>query len=75
MKKKYKFSKYDYILAAVLIIGCAVRILFIGQFPAGLNQDEASSGYEAFSVMNYGIDRNGIDMRHAFSETERGDIF
>lgn len=61
MKKKYKFSKYDYILAAVLIIGCAVRILCIGQFPAGLNQDEASNGYEAFAVMNYGIDRNGVE--------------
>lgn len=61
MKNRYRFSKYDYILAAVLLIGCAVRILFIGQCPAGLNQDEASNGYEAFAVMNWGIDRNGVE--------------
>ncbi|MBQ6896494.1 MAG: glycosyltransferase family 39 protein, partial [Oscillospiraceae bacterium] len=61
MEKRFKFSKYCYILAAILITGFAVRLLFIGQFPTGLNQDEASSGYEAYAVMNYGIDRNGVE--------------
>ena len=28
----------------------------------GLNQDEASAGYEAYSLMKYGEDRNGIKM-------------
>ncbi|MDR0818126.1 MAG: glycosyltransferase family 39 protein [Oscillospiraceae bacterium] len=27
--------------------------------PPGLNQDEASSGYEAWAILHYGIDRNG----------------
>ena len=61
MKKQFKFSKEQYFLIFILLIGCAIRLLFVGQFPAGLNQDEASSGYEAFSVMNYGIDRNGVE--------------
>ena len=61
MKKFFNLNKYQYILIAILLIGCAVRIFGIVQLPAGLNQDEASSGYEAFSVLNYGIDRNGTE--------------
>ena len=36
------------------------RLILIGQVPYGLNQDEASAGYEAWSILNYGIDRHGI---------------
>ncbi len=45
--------------AALILLGAALRLLFIGAFPPGLNQDEASAGYEAWSLLNYGMDRNG----------------
>ncbi len=43
-----------------LMIGCLTRVSFLDLLPGGLNQDEASSGYDAFSIMTYGIDRNGM---------------
>jgi hypothetical protein len=43
----------------LLIIGISVRIFLFGSIPPGLNQDEASTGYDAFSILNYGVDRNG----------------
>ena len=58
-KKSFKqVSKLDLILIIILIIGMLIRIVGIGCFPNALNCDEASSGYEAFSILNYGIDRN-----------------
>ncbi|MGL4986065.1 MAG: hypothetical protein ACRC5H_02880 [Treponemataceae bacterium] len=51
-----KFFKIS--LSLIFIIGMCVRILFISEFPMGFDQDEASAGYDAFSILNYGIDRN-----------------
>ena len=48
----------------ILIIGILVRIIGISHMPNALNCDEASDGYEAFSILNYGIDRMGIDYLH-----------
>jgi 4-amino-4-deoxy-L-arabinose transferase-like glycosyltransferase len=42
-----------------LLVGVAARIADFGATPPGLNQDEASIGYEAWSLLHYGIDRNG----------------
>lgn len=42
----------------ILIIGMLIRIVGIADMPNALNCDEASAGYEAFSILNYGIDRN-----------------
>jgi len=36
-----------------------LRFAALGSFPPGLNQDEASTGYEAWSILHHGIDRNG----------------
>ena len=43
----------------IFVIGFLVRIIAIDSVPNGLNVDEASIGYEAYSILNYGIDRNG----------------
>ena len=53
--------KNKFILAEILLflLGFIVRTVGIQYFPIGLNTDEASSGYEAYSILNYGIDRNG----------------
>lgn len=43
----------------ILIIGILIRFIGITTIPNALNCDEASAGYEAYSILNYGIDRNG----------------
>jgi len=57
----YEFIlKYEHILLCLLItVGIVVRLFGIADTPVGLNQDEASTGYEAFSILTSGMDRNG----------------
>lgn len=52
-------NRYEIIIYILLVIGFAVRLINIQNLPNGLNVDEASSGYEAYAISNYGIDRNG----------------
>lgn len=59
MRKKLSECKFEIMICVLLILGCLVRSLGIQAVPQGLNCDEASAGYEAFSLLNYGIDRNG----------------
>ena len=59
MKFLEKVNKTDIVLFIILIIGILIRIVGIADMPNALNCDEASSGYEAFSILHYGIDRNG----------------
>ena len=60
LKEKLKtYSKTDLVLILILIIGILIRIVGIDKMPNALNCDEASSAYEAYSMLNYGIDRNG----------------
>lgn len=35
------------------------RVILIGIYPGGINADEAFAGYEAWSVLNYGVDSWG----------------
>lgn len=42
-----------------LALGVFARVYKFGAVPAGLNQDEAFAGYEAWSLLNYGIDTAG----------------
>ncbi len=54
-----KENKIRFILLCVLIIGSLVRIVGIDKIPNALNADEASSGYDAYAIMKYGMDRAG----------------
>ena len=60
MKRTGEFILRHEALFAVLLIICGalLRTLYIGACPAGFNQDEASAGYEAWSLLHYGVDRN-----------------
>lgn len=40
-------------------VAFALRVSFVDLLPRGFNQDEASIGYEAWSILHYGIDRKG----------------
>lgn len=53
-------NRYEMAAAGIFLIGFLCRLLFIRTMPAGLNQDEASIGYEAYAVLKHGMDRNGI---------------
>ena len=44
---------------ALILIGSAIRLFFLESLPYGLNQDEASSGYDAWALLHSGMDRNG----------------
>ena len=64
--KKHKKDKKKLLIAIlaslILLVGSLIRTIAIEQYPIGLNQDEASIGYESYSVLNYGIDRNGFSI-------------
>lgn len=50
---------YHIFLSIIMVYILATRLLFLDQLPAGLNQDEAAIGYDAWALAQYGIDRNG----------------
>ena len=66
MKKVSCFTDYRYrdkvIFTLIVFIAVIVRVVLFGEHPGGLNQDEASIGYDAWALMNYGIDRNGFSL-------------
>ena len=62
-----KRPQKDIVILIILIIGILIRILGITEMPNALNCDEASAGYEAFSILNYGIDRNRKQIASIFS--------
>lgn len=47
------------ILFLVIITAFVLRVLLLDQIPAGLNSDEASTGYDAFSLLKTGRDQFG----------------
>lgn len=51
--------KKHWLLLTLLAIGIFVRTYDFGNIPPGLNQDEASTGYDAFALLHFGTDRNG----------------
>lgn len=56
-------KKHEYLIViALIVIGALLRLLWLDSLPAGFNQDEASAGYDAWAILNYGIDRNGNSM-------------
>ena len=52
-------NKYTIILIIFLLIGFVIRITGIEDYPNALNVDEASAGYDAYSILTTGHDRNG----------------
>jgi len=47
------------LFCSILALGIFARTWEYGNLPPGLNQDEASSGVDAFSLYHFGMDRNG----------------
>ncbi|WHY20040.1 glycosyltransferase family 39 protein [Paenibacillus sp. G2S3] len=58
----YSYFKNNPWPLLLFLLGAVIRILYFGSIPGGLNQDEASIGYDAYAILHYGIDRNGIHL-------------
>jgi MFS family permease len=54
------FGKCDPVLLTAMVLGMVLRMWDFGALPPGLNQDEASTAYDAFSLIRYGVDRHGF---------------
>ena len=50
---------YRLLVVVVIAAGILLRFYKLGVIPYGLNNDEASIGYDAWALATYGIDRNG----------------
>ncbi|MGH7813911.1 MAG: glycosyltransferase family 39 protein [Candidatus Binataceae bacterium] len=53
-------------LAAVLLAGIVLRTVALGSVPAGLHQDEACNGYDAYCILKTGRDQHGHPLPLAF---------
>jgi Dolichyl-phosphate-mannose-protein mannosyltransferase len=61
LKTNWKLNfKHHLLFFAILGIGIFARTWEYRSLPPGLHQDEASIGYDAYSVYHFGIDRNGM---------------
>ncbi len=49
-----------FLFIVIFAIGGFIRLWKFGQVPPGLHQDEASIGLEAYDLVHYGVDRNGV---------------
>ena len=45
----------------LILAGATVRLALLGDIPAGLNRDEALSGYNAWAILEYGVDQHGYE--------------
>ena len=63
---RFRLSRNQILALALIALGAALRLWGIGSLPPGLNQDEASAGYEAWALLHYGIDRNGASLPALF---------
>jgi 4-amino-4-deoxy-L-arabinose transferase-like glycosyltransferase len=48
------------LIIILLLIGISARVLLFGSIPPGLNQDETSTGYDSYAILNHGMDRSGF---------------
>jgi len=58
MSALFKRQKYIF-LTVVIFLGLFLRFFMLGQNPPSLNWDEASTGYNAFSILKTGKDEYG----------------
>ncbi len=56
---KIQDTRYKILLVLIILLAAVLRIWGIGQYPAGLNADEAAIGYNAYSLLQTGKDEYG----------------
>ena len=56
-----QYRRLVHIVAFICIsVGVLMRIVHFGSIPGGLNQDEASIGYDAWCLAHFGTEGNGV---------------
>lgn len=50
----------DPVLLGAILVGLLLRTYAFASIPRGLNQDEASTAYDAYSLIHFGVDRHGF---------------
>jgi 4-amino-4-deoxy-L-arabinose transferase-like glycosyltransferase len=55
-----KTIKVHWLFLFILAVGIFARVWDFGKVPPGLNPDEASIGVEAYYLLKFGMDRNGM---------------
>lgn len=58
-ERKTELRREWLIAGLLLALGFALRLIALGALPFGLNQDEASAGYETYALLTAGMDRCG----------------
>lgn len=56
---QHRLSREHLLFALIMLLAIIERTWAWGQIPGGLNQDEAYAAYNAWSLLNEGIDANG----------------
>ncbi len=59
MSIKYQVSSIKVSLILIILLAGLLRIPAIGEYPAGLNADEAAIGYNSYSLLQTGKDEYG----------------
>lgn len=62
----FQFSILNSLLIGIVFLAAMLRIWGIGQYPVGLNADEAAIGYNAYSLIHTGKDEYGQAFPLAF---------
>ena len=52
--------KHRWLVIGIIALGLILRLWMFGTIPYGVNRDEASLGYNAFSILNTGRDEHGV---------------
>lgn len=55
-----KIKLHQILLVLVLLLAVATRLFNLDKYPAGLNADEAAIGYNAYSLIETGMDEHGV---------------
>lgn len=59
-RQQYAKKQYErWLPAALMLVGALVRLWGLGLYPGGINQDEAYAAYEAYSLLESGMDSWG----------------
>lgn len=65
-KRFFWVSRKLWLLVAILIVAAALRLFRLGEHPISLNLDEVAIGYNAYSILNTGMDEYGKKFPIAF---------
>jgi 4-amino-4-deoxy-L-arabinose transferase-like glycosyltransferase len=69
-----KRRRQQCLFLGILVLAAAVRCIRFAQVPAGINQDEAMAGMDAWALARYGTDRYGIRFPVHFTAWKYGQM-